>query len=154
MVDIAVAGGSASDGVVMEQGRLRTVAVQGFSEALRTADGWIGDGLAFTRPWGFDPAAIKAPTWLWHGSRDVYSPPGHSRWLASHIPGAALSVDRYQGHFAAFTRQVGAIRWAASLTDTPDPDSGPVPPVKPASDVLPVGPLDPASRALSAEPTR
>ena len=51
-------------------------------------DGWIDDCIAMTRPWGFDPAAIRVPTSVWFGREDVLSPRAHSDWLVGRIPGA------------------------------------------------------------------
>lgn len=62
--------------------------------------GWIDDDLAFTQPWGFDPADIKVPTAVWWGSADVLVPPGHGEWLAERIPGALSRVDHAGGHQA------------------------------------------------------
>jgi pimeloyl-ACP methyl ester carboxylesterase len=39
--------------------------------------GWRDDDLACLRPWGFDLAAIKCPTSLWHGGKDVHAPYSH-----------------------------------------------------------------------------
>ena len=40
----------------------------------RGVDGWIDDCIAMTRPWGFDPAAIKVPVSIWYGPNDVLCP--------------------------------------------------------------------------------
>lgn len=63
--------------------------------------GQFDDHIAFCSPWGFDPADIRCPTLVWHGGTDVYSPPSHSRWLASRIPHAVLDVDPAEAHFGA-----------------------------------------------------
>jgi pimeloyl-ACP methyl ester carboxylesterase len=52
-------------------------------------DGWIDDTIAFTRPWGFDLTQISAPVSIWYGPDDALCPRAHTRWLLSHIPGAA-----------------------------------------------------------------
>jgi len=48
-------------------------------------DGSWEDDLAFYRPWGFDPADIRAPVSLWHGLQD-FVPVAHASWLADRIP--------------------------------------------------------------------
>lgn len=63
--------------------------------------GQFDDHIAFCSPWGFDPAEIRCPTLVWHGGTDVYSPPSHSRWLASRIPNSVLDIDPAEGHFGA-----------------------------------------------------
>jgi pimeloyl-ACP methyl ester carboxylesterase len=60
--------------------------------------GWVDDSLADIWPWGFDPAAIRVPTQVWYGSRDVLTPPGHGEWLARTIPGA-MARRSDLGHF-------------------------------------------------------
>ncbi|MGH3156459.1 MAG: alpha/beta fold hydrolase, partial [Streptosporangiaceae bacterium] len=59
--------------------------------------GWVDDDLAFTQPWGFDPAAITVPTLVWYGTRDVLVPVGHGEWLARTIPGAEVRLNE-SGH--------------------------------------------------------
>ena len=63
-------------------------------------DSTADDDLAFTRPWGFDPAAITVPTAVWWGSQDVLVPPGHGEWLAATIPGAIPRINHSGGHQA------------------------------------------------------
>ena len=51
-------------------------------------DGCIDDGLAFTRPWGFDVTSISVPVSVWYGPEDSLCPRAHTDWLLRHIPGA------------------------------------------------------------------
>ena len=51
-------------------------------------DGCIDDGIAFTRPWGFDVASISVPVSVWYGPDDALCPRTHTDWLLQHIPGA------------------------------------------------------------------
>jgi len=51
-------------------------------------DGCIDDGIAFTRPWGFDVTSISAPVSVWYGPDDALCPRAHTDWLLRHIPGA------------------------------------------------------------------
>lgn len=73
-----------------------------YREALKFGPyGWIDDVLAFRCPWGFDLSKITVPVRLWHGNDDVFSPPGHSVWMANQIPGAKIQVQRGAAHFDA-----------------------------------------------------
>jgi pimeloyl-ACP methyl ester carboxylesterase len=55
--------------VVADPG-IRSLLIRSHQEALRTsAYGWIDDARAFCLPWGFDPAAVAVPVFLWHGER-------------------------------------------------------------------------------------
>jgi pimeloyl-ACP methyl ester carboxylesterase len=73
---------------------LREVAVE---QTRNGVWGWVDDDLAFTQPWGFDPAAITVPTMVWYGTKDVLVPVGHGEWLARAIPGAEVRLNEF-GH--------------------------------------------------------
>jgi pimeloyl-ACP methyl ester carboxylesterase len=60
--------------------------------------GWVDDDLAFTRPWGFDPAKVRVPTAIWWGAEDVLVPPRHGQWLAATVPDAVVRVTTGGGH--------------------------------------------------------
>jgi pimeloyl-ACP methyl ester carboxylesterase len=55
-------------------------------------DGWIDDGIAFTREWSFDISRICAPVSIWYGPDDALCPRGHTDWLLNHISGAEAHV--------------------------------------------------------------
>jgi pimeloyl-ACP methyl ester carboxylesterase len=59
--------------------------------------------LMFSRPWGFDPSSITAPTSLWYGAEDTLSPVSMGRYLQSQIAGSELVVYANEGHMALFT---------------------------------------------------
>lgn len=63
-------------------------------------EGWVDDDLAFTRPWGFDVAAISRPIAIWQGGEDRMVPFGHGQWLASHIPRARPHLHPDEGHLS------------------------------------------------------
>jgi pimeloyl-ACP methyl ester carboxylesterase len=63
-------------------------------------EGWLDDDLAFTRPWGFDIAAMTTKTLLLQGEQDFMVPAAHGRYLASAIPGAELRVFPDGGHMS------------------------------------------------------
>jgi len=76
-------------------------------EALRTGvDGWLDDDLALTAPWGFDPASITVPAFVWQGDADLMVPAAHGRWLARHLPTAVAHLEAGQGHLSI---AVGAV---------------------------------------------
>lgn len=57
--------------------------------------GWVDDDLAFTLPWGFDPASIVVPARIEYGMADVLVPPSHGAWLAGRMPGAEVRVHPF-----------------------------------------------------------
>ena len=100
---------------VVADSRIRSMLVETYAEALRTsAYGWIDDALAFTSPWGFDPAAITVPVLLWHGASDVFSPASHARWLAGRIPDATVIVQAGAAHFGALDVLPDILRWLSA----------------------------------------
>ena len=78
-------------------------------------EGWWEDWSASFLPWGFDLASIRAPVALWHGLRDTAAPPGHSRWLAGHIPHATAHFPADQDHTnVEENNRSAAIAWVRS----------------------------------------
>ncbi|MFJ6462036.1 alpha/beta fold hydrolase [Streptomyces sp. NPDC091387] len=101
-----------SDRVVVNDVGIRTMLLANYREGLRTsAYGWIDDAIAFCRPWGFDPADITGPVMLWHGEKDVFSPIGHSRWLAGQIPDVTAVMEPAAAHFDALSVLPSVLNW-------------------------------------------
>lgn len=72
-----------------------------FAEGLRPGvDGWVDDDLAFVHPWGFSVADIGVPTFIWHGSEDLFVPFGHGEWLAHNVSGATAHLLVGEGHLS------------------------------------------------------
>src|SRR5262245_36096851 len=102
----------APDRAELAQPAMRVQVAAGMVEALRGGlQGWVDDDLAMLRPWGFDPAAITAPTMLWYGAQDVLTPVGHGDWLYRAIPGSTYVRAAGQGHFAAYAEQDHTLSW-------------------------------------------
>jgi pimeloyl-ACP methyl ester carboxylesterase len=100
--------------VVADRG-IRSMLLETYAEALRTsAYGWIDDALAFYSPWGFEPGAVTIPVLLWHGASDNLSPVSHARWLADHIPNAAVVVQAGAAHFGALDVLPDILRWLSA----------------------------------------
>jgi pimeloyl-ACP methyl ester carboxylesterase len=100
---------------VVDDIAIRRILTETYAEALRySADGWIDDVLALRRSWGFDLSAIKAPVLLWHGAADMFSPVGHTHWLANQIPNSTLQVESGAAHFGAVEILPRVLAWIAA----------------------------------------
>jgi pimeloyl-ACP methyl ester carboxylesterase len=100
------------DRIELAQPATRVRVAAGVVEALRGGPhGWVDDDLAMLRPWGFDPAAITAPTMLWYGAQDVLTPVGHGDWLHQAIPGSTYVRATELAHFGAYAAQDHALSW-------------------------------------------
>jgi pimeloyl-ACP methyl ester carboxylesterase len=65
----------------------------------RGTTGMVTDLAGYTlRPWGFDPADVRAPVLLGYGADDALVPPEHGRWWAARLPAATLDVVPGVGH--------------------------------------------------------
>lgn len=71
-----------------------------------SAEGWVEDDLAFTRPWGFEFERIRVPVLLWQGVQDFMVPPDHGRWLADRIPNVEAHISDDDGHLTLITSRV------------------------------------------------
>jgi pimeloyl-ACP methyl ester carboxylesterase len=91
------------DKEVVDDIALRRIIADIHVEALSNncVDGWVDDVIALSRPWGFDPAKIAVPVKLWGGKDDVFSPIGHTYWLAERINSAEVEIGHGKAHFGA-----------------------------------------------------
>ncbi len=89
----------AADRAAMASPRMREFDTMAAPEAFRQGvRGFIHDARLYVQPWGFDPATIKPPVFIWHGDEDANVPVAMARRLAARIPGARLTVYRGEGH--------------------------------------------------------
>jgi pimeloyl-ACP methyl ester carboxylesterase len=93
---------------------LRRIIAQIHADALcKSADGWIDDVIALSRPWDFKLSEITAPVKLWSGSNDVFSPTSHTYWLAKRIHNAELEIADGAAHFGAVEILPKILAWVA-----------------------------------------
>ena len=98
---------------------LRRKIAQIHVEALReSADGWIDDVIALSRPWGCELSEIIAPVKLWAGSDDVFTPLAHTCWLAERIGRAELDIAPGAAHFGAVEILPKILAWIAEKAST------------------------------------
>lgn len=108
---------SPQDRQAISTGGLREMLAASLHEGIgRTVDGFVDDDLAFTTPWGFEPAAITVPVSVWYGPHDTLVPTGHGEWLGRTIPGAEVVVLD-GGHFAIYERLPELLAWLTGGAD-------------------------------------
>ncbi|MER3389399.1 MAG: alpha/beta hydrolase [Microcella sp.] len=97
---------------------LAEIAAAGVATGL---DGMIDDDLAYVTRWGVDLGAITAPVLLLHGDDDRVVPAGHSRWLASALPGSEHWALPEEGHLSVLAAEErgaeDALQWLAQSVD-------------------------------------
>jgi pimeloyl-ACP methyl ester carboxylesterase len=99
-----------SDRQILARPDIAAVMRESLTEAVSSGVwGWADDDIAFTRPWGFDPATITVPTAIWWGASDVLVPPGHGEWLADTVPTALVRIDADGGHQSDPDRHIAVL---------------------------------------------
>lgn len=88
-------------------------------QSLRTGSTWtmqgpVADGRLLSRPWDVDPAALRVPTLVLHGSADEVVPVAHARWYAGRIPGARLEVFDDEMHLSTCFRAAELVQDGAA----------------------------------------
>ncbi len=102
---------SDSDRAVLERSDVRNSLRASTREAFRHGvSGWVDDDLAFVSPWGFAVQEIAVRVEIRYGEGDVLVPAAHGRWLATHVPGASVTVDRDGGHLSTPDEHIERLR--------------------------------------------
>ncbi|MFC6087775.1 alpha/beta fold hydrolase [Saccharothrix lopnurensis] len=73
--------------------------------------GLVDDDVAFTSPWGFEPASVAAPVLLVQGGQDRVVPPSHADWLHRRLPRAELWSRPDDGHVSVLRACGEAMEW-------------------------------------------
>lgn len=96
----SMSAGPADEAALGGDAGLRARVVAMLAEASRQGHvGLAADIVSYTiADWGFDPAAIGAPTTCVYGGADPIVPPPHGEWWARRIPAADLDVVERAGH--------------------------------------------------------
>jgi len=101
-----------ADRLIVGDVGIKILLMAAYAEALRaSSSGWVDDVLALASDWGFDPASVSVPVLLWHGDRDVFSPPSHLQWLADRIQFAEVIIQAGAAHFSALSVVPNVLKW-------------------------------------------
>ena len=94
--------------------------LEAIQEGLRPGrDGWLDDGLAMLRPWGFEPADVPQPVAVWHSEDDTMVAIEHGRRLVAAIPNAEPFLVDGLGHGGVCCRlEVPMFDWIVSKVPT------------------------------------
>lgn len=112
-----------NDKQVVDDIGIRRIIADNHVEALsnKCVDGWVDDVIALRRPWGFEPAKITVPVKLWGGEDDVFSPVGHTYWLAQQIKGVEVEIEHGTAHFGAVKILPRILAWIARKANAERP---------------------------------
>ena len=91
------------DRAVLSSGEVGADILAGLQGGVVSVDGWLDDDLAFTRPWGFELAALAehdVATYVWQGTADLMVPAAHGQWLAAAMPEAVFHLEEGEGHLS------------------------------------------------------
>jgi pimeloyl-ACP methyl ester carboxylesterase len=103
-VDGEPAMGLLGSGDVDATALARPGAQQALTEMLEAAfaqgaTGMAGDIAGYMlRPWGFDPAEVRAKTLLVYAAQDAVAGPRHGKWWQRHLPSARYEQSPTHGH--------------------------------------------------------
>lgn len=103
-----------ADQVVLQQPDLIQAFVRDFPEAYRQGGrGAAHDVYVACHPWGFQPAAIRAKTFVWQGEADPNVPPVMGRYFAETIPDCTATFVPGAGHMLFYTHFQAILQQAA-----------------------------------------
>ncbi len=95
------AGFAPVDREVLRVAEVSRTIYQATREAFRSgARGPAWEGRIYPRPWGFEPAEIRAPLEIWHGGADRNVPAEMGRSLHESVAGSRLRLYPAEGHLS------------------------------------------------------
>jgi pimeloyl-ACP methyl ester carboxylesterase len=102
------------DQVVLQQPELIQTFVRDFPEAYRQGGrGAAHDIYVVCHPWGFQPAEIRAKTFVWQGEADPNVPVVMGRYFAESIPNCTATFVPGAGHMLFYTHFQAILQQAA-----------------------------------------
>ncbi len=94
-----VGAGDSDEGVLDEPGVRSRLGVMLDDALVQGACGMVADIAGYMlRPWGFEPADVRAEVLLVYGGADAVAGPEHGAWWEGRLPAARLETARAVGH--------------------------------------------------------
>ncbi len=103
LVTRMVTGQPKADRIVLEQPGMQEMLPLDLAETFRQeSDGPAGELILLARDWGFACNDIQASVQIWHGRRDVITPPAMATELAMFLPHTLTRWFPEEGHFLLY----------------------------------------------------
>ncbi|MBN1978013.1 MAG: alpha/beta hydrolase [Anaerolineae bacterium] len=95
-----LSGNSDADRALLSRPEMKAMLLRNYLEATRAGmRGFARDSVIVSSPWGFSPADIAAPVYLWHGEDDANVSLSAARHLAEAIPNCQARFLPGEGHW-------------------------------------------------------
>jgi pimeloyl-ACP methyl ester carboxylesterase len=110
-----------SDRMLTAETSFKQVARRAFADSLNAGRvGYLRDLQEYVQPWARMVSEVQAPTWLWHGSEDNWSPTGMAHWLQVNLPNCCgLELAQGQSHYGCLLSRVEKV--CALVAGSPAP---------------------------------
>ncbi|MFZ9408491.1 MAG: alpha/beta fold hydrolase [Burkholderiaceae bacterium] len=102
------ASASSSDKTLAAEPNFQKIARMAFADSLNAGRvGYLRDLREYVQPWEKIVPDVQAPTWLWHGTEDNWSPTGMASWLQVNLPNCRrLDLAQGQSHYGCLLSRV------------------------------------------------
>jgi pimeloyl-ACP methyl ester carboxylesterase len=95
-----LSGNSDVDQALLSRPEMKAMLLRNYLEATRAGmRGFARESIIVSGPWGFSPADITVPVYLWHGEDDANVSLSAARHLAETIPNCQATFIRDEGHW-------------------------------------------------------
>lgn len=100
-----LSGNSADDRVLLSRPEMKAMMMRNYLEATSAGmRGFARESIIVSSPWGFSPADITVPVYLWHGEDDANVSLSAARHLADTIPNCQATFIPGGGHWLILGR--------------------------------------------------
>jgi pimeloyl-ACP methyl ester carboxylesterase len=99
-----LSGNSDADRALLSRPEMKAMLMRNYVEATRAGmRGFARESIIVSSPWGFSPADITVPVYLWHGEDDANVSLSAARYLAQAIPDCRAKFIPGEGHWLVLT---------------------------------------------------